>query len=119
MDKARRSVSYGNKQIRIIEDGIDSIGMALYHGSEEEKASILLCLDKFLDPYYGHHLPYESDIFILLQNLLFEDNSTDIKEDILDLLLYSKQPLDVLECGLGKLSDELLSHAKYILYGLE
>ena len=114
-----RSVSYGSKQIKIVESGIDTIGMALYNGNEEEKASILLCLDKFLDPYYGYHLPYESDIFVLLQNLLFEDNSTDIKEDILDLLLYSKQPLDILENGLDKLSDELLSHAKYVLYDEE
>lgn len=118
MDKVR-CVSYGSKQIKIVESGIDAIGMALYNGREEEKASILFCLDRFLDPYYGYHLPYESDIFVLLQNLLFEDNNTDIKEDILDLLLYSKQPLDILESGLDKLSDELLPHAKYILYGEE
>ena len=105
MDKVR-CVSYGSKQIKIVESGIDAIGMALYNGREEEKASILFCLDRFLDPYYGYHLPYESDIFVLLQNLLFEDNNTDIKEDIL-------------ESGLDKLSAELLPHAKYILYGEE
>ena len=77
-----RKVSYGSEQIKIVEGGIDAIGMALYNGSEEEKASILFCLDRFLDPYYGYHLPYESDIFVLLQNLLFEENSNAIKEDI-------------------------------------
>lgn len=115
-----RKVSYGNEQVKIIEGGIDAIGMALYNGSEEEKASILFCLDRFLDPYYGHHLPYESDIFVLLQNLLFEENSNAIKEDILDLLqFYCEQPLDILENGLDKLSGELLSHAKYVLYDEE
>ena len=98
-------VTYDSEQIKIVEGGID------------EKASILLCLDRFLDPYYGHHLPYESDIFVLLQNLLFEENSNAIKEDILDLLQsYCEQPLDILENGLDKLSGELLSHAKYVLY---
>ena len=115
-----RKVSYGSEQIKIVEGGIDAIGMALYNGSEEEKASILFCLDRFLDPYYGYHLPYESDIFVLLQNLLFEENSNAIKEDILDLLqFYCEQPLDILENGLDKLSGELLSHAKYVLYDEE
>ena len=115
-----RGVSYGNEQIKIVEGGIDTIGMALYNGSEEEKASILLYLDRFLDPYYGYHLPYESDIFILLQNLLFEENSNDIKEDILDLLqFYCKQPLNILESGIDKLSGEVLAHARYILYDEE
>lgn len=52
-----RKVSYGSEQIKIVEGGIDAIGMALYNGSEEEKASILFCLDRFLDPYYGYHCP--------------------------------------------------------------
>lgn len=114
-----RIVSYGSEQIKIVEGGIDAIGMALYNKSEEEKASILLCLDRYLDPYYGHHLPYEAEIFVLLQNLLFENLSADIKMDILDLLLYSERPLDILENGLDKLSGEVLSQAKYILYDEE
>lgn len=114
-----RRVSYGREQIKIVEGGIDAIGMALYNKSEEEKASILLCLDRYLDPYYGHHLPYEADIFVLLQNLLFENFSDDIKLDILDLLLYCERPLDILENGLDKLSGEVLSQARFVLYDEE
>lgn len=114
-----RSVSYGSEQIKTVESGIDDIAMVLYNKGEEEKASLLLCLDRYLDPYYGHHLPYEAEIFVLLQNLLFESFSADIKMDILDLLLYSEQPLDILENGLDKLSGEVLSRAKFILYDEE
>lgn len=114
-----RVVRYGSEQINIVESGIDAIAMVLYNKSEEEKASLLLCLDKYLDPYFGYNLPYESEIFVLLQNLLFENFSVDIKTDILDLLIYSKQPLDILEKGLDKLSGEVLARARYILYDEE
>ena len=64
--------------------------------------------------------PMNLIFFVLLQNLLFEENSNAIKEDILDLLqFYCEQPLDILENGLDKLSGELLSHAKYVLYDEE
>lgn len=114
-----RFVTYGKDTMKLIESGIDNLGMALYNGTEEEKASILFCLDRYLDPYYGYNLEYEADIIILLQKLLFENNSNDIKEDIIDLLVYSKQPLTILEENLNKLSGQILSDAKYILYDLD
>lgn len=115
MEEPVRFVSYGKKQERLVESGIDNLSMALYNESEEEKASILLCLDKYLDPYYGCRLPYQEDIIILLQNILFEDNSREIREDILDLLMYSDQPLPILEQNLHKLTGELLDRARYVL----
>ena len=82
----RRSVHYEKRHEEIVESGIDALSMALHNENEEEKASILFCLDKYLDPYYGYKLPYESDIIALLQCVFFENNSVYIKEDILDLL---------------------------------
>lgn len=110
-----RIVKYEEKHSQLIESGIDNLCMALYNETEEEKASILFCLDKYLDPYYGYNLEYESDIITLLQKILFEDNSEDIKADILDLLVYSKEPLTILEENIDKLSGNLLADAKYIL----
>lgn len=115
-----RSVSYDRRHMELVESGIEPLSYALYNETEEEKASILLCLDRYLDPYFGYNLPYESEIIILLQHILFEDNSMDIKEDILDLLqFYAKQPLDILEKRLDKLSGKLLMQARYILYDEE
>ena len=114
----RRSVHYEKRHEEVVESGIDALSMALHNENEEEKASILFCLDKYLDPYYGYKLPYESDIIALLQCVFFENNSVYIKEDILDLLYYSTQPLDILENRLDELSGELLSHARRLLYNL-
>lgn len=113
-----RSVCYDKRHMDLVESGIEQLSYALYNETEEEKASILLCLDRYLDPYFGYNLPYESEIIILLQRILFEDNSEDIKEDILDLLqFYAKQPLDILEKGYEQLSGNLLAQARTILYG--
>lgn len=115
-----RSVSYDKRHMDLVESGIEPLSYALYNESEEEKASILFCLDRYLDPYFGYNLPYEPEIIILLQYILFEENSVDIKEDILELLqFYAKQPLDILEQGLDKLSGNLLAQAKSILYDQE
>ena len=115
-----RSVCYDKRHMDLVESGIEQLSYALYNETEEEKASILLCLDRYLDPYFGYNLPYESEIIILLQRILFEDNSEDIKEDILDLLqFYAKQPLDILEKGYKQLSGSLLAQARTILYGEE
>lgn len=115
-----RSVFYEKRHEQLVESGIEKLSMALYNETEEEKASILFCLDKYLDPYFGYNLFYEADIIILLQCILFEHNSVEIKEDILDLLeLYGKQPLNILWENLDKLSGELLYHAKHILFDEE
>ena len=111
-----RVVRYEKRHEQLVESGINNISMALYNESEEEKASILLCLDKYLDPYYGYNLPYKADIIVLLQKILFEDNSTEIKEDILELLQFNGgQPLTILEQNIDKLSGELYKYARYIL----
>lgn len=111
-----RFVTYEKRHCELVESGIDNLSIALYNETEDEKASILFCLDRYLDPYYGYHLSYKDDIIILLQKILFEDNSEAIKEDILDLLGYSNQPLTILEENLDKLSGNLLAYARDILY---
>ncbi len=86
-----RSVFYHKRHEQLVESGIEKLSMALDNETEEEKASIL-----------------------------FEHNSVEIKEDILDLLeLYGKQPLNILWENLDKLSGELLYHAKHILFDEE
>ncbi|MBP3414890.1 MAG: hypothetical protein J6L81_06820 [Clostridia bacterium] len=117
MAKSIRCVTYEQKHRDIVESGIDAISFALYNGTTHEKASILLCLDRYLDPYYGYQLKYKSEIIILLQNILLENNDIEIKEDILDLLqYYGDQPLYILEANIDKLPTALAKQARYILY---
>lgn len=61
-----RLITYDKNIIKLVESGIDNLSIVLYNKSKEEKASILFCFERYLDPFYNHTLEYESDIIILL-----------------------------------------------------
>lgn len=111
-------VAYTKEQDTIVKNGIDSISEILNGTNVAEKRSLLLCLDKYLDPYYGYNLPYFDDIIILLQEQLFLIDIKEVKEDILQLLRdYAKKSLDCLAEKLEELESEpeLLEDALYAL----
>ena len=81
-----RAVFYDDSHRRIAEGGIEGIAAVLRGDDEAERASLLLCLDYYLDPYYGCTLAHESEIFALLQELLLSERSQAIRDDILQLL---------------------------------
>ena len=81
-----RTVYYEARHKAIAEGGVEGIAAVLRGDDEAEKASLLLCLDYYLDPYYGCTLAHESEIFALLQELLLSERSQAIRDDILQLL---------------------------------
>lgn len=90
-------ITYTKKHQDIVKSGIDAISKILNGTNVEEKRSLLFCLDKYLDPYYGYNLPYFDGIILLLQKQLFLEKDKDVKDDILQLLTeYSKDLLDYL-----------------------
>lgn len=101
----------------IVEGGINAINRVLNGTNTAEKRSLLFCLDKHLDPYYGYDLPYFEDIIILLQKQLFLTDIREIKEDILQLLRDYGKTLDYLAEKLEELElePELLEDALYAL----
>lgn len=111
-------VTYTKKHTSVVENGINSISEVLNSTDITEKRSLLFCLDKYLDPYYGYTLPYFDDIIMLLQEQLFLTDTKEVKEDILQLLIdYSKNSLDCLAERLQELESEpeLLENALYAL----
>lgn len=48
-----RTVYYEARHKAIVEGGVEGIAAVLRGDDEAEKASLLLCLDYYLDPYYG------------------------------------------------------------------
>lgn len=98
------SVSYSGNQREIVENGFDAIAMVLYNGTTDEKRSLLLCLDKYLDPYYGYNLPFANELFLLLQKLLFEPNDLRVLDDIIDLLFFCPEPLTYLQENIERLA---------------
>ncbi|MDE7302262.1 MAG: hypothetical protein K2N60_02955 [Oscillospiraceae bacterium] len=90
-------VTYGKSQLDLVNSGLDGVSSILRGGSEEEKSSLLFCLERFFDPYFKSKLPYEDELAVLLQELLFENNSDSIVEDIVQLLWYYSKPLNILK----------------------
>ena len=90
-------IVYGQEQRDIVEAGISAVAAVLLEGSEESKRSLLFCLDYYLDPYYGCLHPDSDGIFILLQQCLLTEPSSEVRADIMQLLSdYCDCPLDVL-----------------------
>jgi len=107
-------VTYTADQSYIVKSGIKAINEVLNGTDISEKRSLLFCLDKYLDPYYGYNLPCFDDIIILLQEQLFLNDIKKVKEDILELLrYYAKGSLDYLAEKIEELESdpELLEEA--------
>jgi hypothetical protein len=113
---AVKLITYTKKHEDIVNKGADAIGEVLNSADVDEKRSILFCLDKYLDPYFGYNLPYFDEIIILLEKHLFENHDKEVKEDILQLLSsYSKDSLDYLAERMDSIEFELLGDAIYAL----
>lgn len=91
-------VTYNESHKNIVCGGIDKIRAVFAQGDNGEILSLLLCLDFYLDPYYGHKLPYENEVFDLLQETAVKSSDYDVTEDCLNLLSsYSYPPFTVIE----------------------
>ena len=45
-----------------------------------KKESLLFCLDRFLDPWFGYQLPYQDAIVDLLQVVIVSDNTLSVPD---------------------------------------
>ena len=110
-------VSYSKKHMDIVNNGIAAIHNFLHEADCIEKRSLLFCLDRFLDPYYGYNLPNFDDIILILERQLFiDENDKDIMEDILQLLTdYAKDKLDYLAKNIENINPAFLADAIYAI----
>ena len=112
-----RTVYYEARHKAIVEGGIEGIAAVLRGDDEAERASLLLCLDYYLDPYYGCTLAHESEIFALLQELLLSERSQAIRDDILQLLGDYCGDFSVLRSRICEASGELLPGIRRLIEG--
>ena len=110
-------ITYTKKECNIVENGIDAIKKVLLNNSNEnDKLNILFCLDKYLDPYFKYNLPYEEEIFKILQEIIISENTLDTKEEAINLLSsYSWPPFKIIEKNIDKIEKELISDIKYLI----
>ena len=115
-DNNARSVFYSKSHVEIVEQGFHAISNVLNGEDTSEKESLLLCLDKYMDPYYGLKLPDREKIEKLLQQVIINQNTIGVKEDALDLLTsYSRPPFETLQNNLDEIEPGILPDVLYAL----
>lgn len=113
------AVYYGENEMRLVESGVAAVAAVFRHGSEREKASVLLCMERYLDPYYGYALPHTDALFTLLEHEFFADHSDDFKDDILMYLSsYCSRPLTVLQQRRHEAASRWQTSINVVLAGL-
>lgn len=111
-----RYVTYSKSEENIVEQGVTAIQKVLMGTDDDAKASLLFCLDKYLDPYYGYNLPYANEIFDLLETVVISPNSMEIREDALELLTgFAGGPFPILERHFDELPEEIKPEVKYAI----
>lgn len=107
-------ISYSENERKIVEQGIAAIRQVLLGTDEASKARLLLCLDRYLDPYYGHNLSCAQEVFRLLETVVVSPGSVEIIEDALDLLIsYASGPFPLIEQQLESLPSAVRQDAEY------
>lgn len=111
-----RIITYSDKEMQIVRNGIRSIEQVLLGTDEQAKLRLLCCLDRSLDPWFGYNLPYAHEITDVLQWVVVQDNPIAVKEDALLLLAqYCGQPFAILENNLAKIEPKLIAQVEEII----
>lgn len=111
-----KTVRYTEREKDIVARGIAAVADILLGEDQEAKESLLLCLDYYMDPYYGQTLDYERELADLLQTVIISPNPLSVKEDALQLLTsYSYPPFSLLAQGLEQVEPELRPDVIYAL----
>jgi hypothetical protein len=112
-----RFVSYSGDEKEIVRQGIGAIRSVLAGNDESAKLRLLLCLDWFMDPYYGQDISdIKDELITILQEIIISDDSFSVKEDALNLLTsYEWPPFPILEKSLDTIDEKLLPDVKYAI----
>ena len=54
-------IAYTKDEMNIVESGVEEIQKVLMGTDLAAKRSLLFCLERYLDPYYGYELPFKED----------------------------------------------------------
>ncbi len=62
-----RSIRYGEEEKKIAESGAAAIAEVLKNDGFEARGSLLFCLDRYFDPYYGQTIPEREKVIDVLR----------------------------------------------------
>lgn len=120
-----RVVSYSKEEMHIVEGGISEIQKVLMGSDSDKKRRLLFCLDRYMDPYYGYHLPFQEELIKLLETVVVSANENDVIDDALQLLSdYAYGPYKIIEQNIEKIPEALRSEVfdvinQHRIYGIE
>lgn len=111
-----RCVTYSGEEREIVESGLVAIQEVLMGADAEKKCRLLLCLDRYLDPYFNCELAEEKEVIRLLETVIVSPNEIDVVEDALNLLgSYAWGPFEILEKNFDRIPMECQGDAKYVI----
>ena len=109
-------VVYTDKENEIAESGIEKIKEVLFGDDTYHTLQLLACLDYYLDPYYKNRLPYEKEIYELLEQLVVSSDDDNILNEALHLISdYGYTELLILEKNFESIKDSAKPYVRYIL----
>lgn len=111
-----RYVSYSKEEMNIVEGGISGIQKVLMGSDFDQKRSLLFCLDRYMDPYYGYQLPFREEIIKLLETVVVSSNEDDVIEDALQLLGdYACGPHEIIEKSIDDVPERLRPQVLWVI----
>ena len=73
--------------MKIVESGFQSFMGHFSNSDVEQKGSLLLCLDRYLDPYIQSDITHKEELYAWLEALVESDEELIVKEEGLALSL--------------------------------
>jgi hypothetical protein len=110
-------VEYSENDRELVRKGIDGIRKVLLGTDTARKLSILLCLDWFMDPYYGQDISnIHEELVDLLQTVIISPNEYDVIEDAINLLAsYEWPPFPIIEKNRNLIPKKFQEEIAYLL----
>lgn len=112
-----RHVEYTENDREIVRKGITEIARVLMGTDTERKLSMLLCLDWFMDPYYGQDIStFHDELVDLLQTVIISPNDDNVIEDAISLLMdYEWPPFSIIEQNKDLIPNKFQDDIAYLL----
>ena len=109
-------ITAGEEEKRIAESGTAAIRAVLFGADPDAAERLLLTLDWYLDPYYKQTLPYQEEIFTMLEELVTVSQHDGILDSALQLLGdYCRRDYPILREHFDQIKDSAKPDVLYLL----
>lgn len=109
-------ITAGEEEKRIVLAGTAAIREVLFGEDPDAAERLLLTLDWYLDPYYKNTLPYEDEIFTMLEELVTVSQDDGVLDSAMQLLGdYCRRDFPVLRERFAQIKESAKPDVLYLL----